>query len=179
MGFKEDAHATPMGRCRMAMGAGAWTVVGGVKRDTADLAHLAYFFLEKRVERILIFFFHSALKKKKNLRPPETLDKKNSAQTLQTMQHPCGSVWCTPEHAEHPFHSQDASACGWGMKGHEVHSLPTDDATAERVRVPPRVRSGHLPREDHASNLMGPVREITGLLEWRRLFRAVRRIGRK
>ena len=57
MGFKEDAHATPMGSCGMAMGAGVWTVVGGVKRDTADLAHLAHFFLEKRVERILIFFF--------------------------------------------------------------------------------------------------------------------------
>ena len=85
---------------------------------------------------------------------------------------------CTPEHAEPP--PLPGRQRVWvGHEGHEVHPLPTDDATAERVRVPPRVRSGHLPREDHASNLMGPVREITGLLEWRRLFRAVRRIGRK
>ena len=35
---------------------------------------------------------------------------------------------------------------------------------------------GHLPREDHASNVVGPVRDIIG---WRRLFRAVRHIGRK
>ena len=43
----------------------------------------------------------------------------------------------------------------------------------------PRVRSGHPPREDHASNLVGPVRDVIGLVGWRRLFLAVRHIGRK
>jgi hypothetical protein len=45
---------------------------------------------------------------------------------------------------------------------------------------PPRVHSGLLPREDHASKLVGLVRDITGLLGgWRRPFRAVRQIGQK
>ena len=38
---------------------------------------------------------------------------------------------------------------------------------------------GLLPHEDHASNLVGPVRDIIGRLGGRRLFRAVRHIGRK
>ena len=43
----------------------------------------------------------------------------------------------------------------------------------------PRVRSGHPPREDRTSNLVGPVRGIIGLVRRRRLFRAVRHIGQK
>ena len=43
----------------------------------------------------------------------------------------------------------------------------------------PRVRSGHPPREDRASNLVGPVRDVIGLVGWRRLFLAVRHIRRK
>ena len=43
----------------------------------------------------------------------------------------------------------------------------------------PRVRSGHPPREDRTSNLVGPVRGIIGLVGWRGLFRTVRHIGRK
>ena len=38
---------------------------------------------------------------------------------------------------------------------------------------------GLPPHEDHASNLVGPVRDIIGLLGWRRLFRVVRHIGPK
>ena len=38
---------------------------------------------------------------------------------------------------------------------------------------------GLPPHEDHTSNLVGPVRGIIGRLGWRRLFRAVRHIGRK
>ena len=37
---------------------------------------------------------------------------------------------------------------------------------------------GLLPHEDHASNLVGPVRNIIGLLGGRRLIQAVRHIGR-
>ena len=55
---------------------------------------------------------------------------------------PCNTLvalWGAPRSMQNtPFHSQDASACGWGMKGHEIHALPTDDATAERVRVTPQ-----------------------------------------
>ena len=43
----------------------------------------------------------------------------------------------------------------------------------------PRVHSGHPPHEDRASNLVGPVRDVIGLVGWRRLFLAVRHIGRK
>ena len=43
----------------------------------------------------------------------------------------------------------------------------------------PRVRSGLLPREDHASNLVGPVRDRKGLLGRRRPFRAVRHFPQK
>ena len=43
----------------------------------------------------------------------------------------------------------------------------------------PRVRSGLLPREDHASNLVGPVRSEIGLLGRRRPFRAVRHFQQK
>ena len=43
----------------------------------------------------------------------------------------------------------------------------------------PRVHTSLPPREDHASNLVGPVRGIIGLVRRRRLFRAVRHIGRK
>ena len=42
-----------------------------------------------------------------------------------------------------------------------------------------RVHSGLPPREDHASNLVGLVRDIIGLLGWRRPFRVVRHIGQK
>ena len=48
------------------------------------------------------------------------------------------------------------------------YTLPAHDATAEHVRVPPKGRRAHSglpPREDHASNLVGPVRDITGLSE--------------
>ena len=41
------------------------------------------------------------------------------------------------------------------------------------------VRSGLLPREDRASNLVGPVRDRIGLLGRRRPFQAVRHFGRK
>ena len=44
---------------------------------------------------------------------------------------------------------------------------------------PPRVRSGLPPHEDHASNLVGPVRNIIGRLGGCRLFQAVRHIGPK
>ena len=37
----------------------------------------------------------------------------------------------------------------------------------------PGVRSGHPPREDRTSNLVGPVRDVIGLVGWRRLFLAV------
>ena len=43
----------------------------------------------------------------------------------------------------------------------------------------PRVRSGLPPRQDRASNLVGPVRDVIGPVGWRRLFLAVRHIGRK
>ena len=43
----------------------------------------------------------------------------------------------------------------------------------------PRVRSGLPPREDHASNPVGLVWGVIGLVGWRRLFQAVRHIGRK
>ena len=42
-----------------------------------------------------------------------------------------------------------------------------------------RVRSGLLPLEDYASNLVGPVRSKTGLLGRRRPFRAVRHFRQK
>ena len=38
---------------------------------------------------------------------------------------------------------------------------------------------GLPPHEDHASNLVGPVRDIIGRLGGCRLFQAVRHIGRK
>ena len=41
------------------------------------------------------------------------------------------------------------------------------------------LRSGLLPREDHASNLVGPVRSKKGLLGRHRPFRAVRHFRRK
>ena len=44
---------------------------------------------------------------------------------------------------------------------------------------PARAHKGLSPREDHASNLVGLVRDIIGLLGWRRPFRAVRHIGQK
>ena len=43
----------------------------------------------------------------------------------------------------------------------------------------PRVRSGLLPLEDHASNLVGAVRSEIGLLRRRRPFRAVRHFPQK
>ena len=43
----------------------------------------------------------------------------------------------------------------------------------------PRARSGLLPSEDHASNLVGAVRSKKGLLGRRRPFRAVRHFQRK
>ena len=43
----------------------------------------------------------------------------------------------------------------------------------------PRVRSGLLPLEDHASNLVGAVRSEIGHLRRRRPFRAVRHFRRK
>ena len=66
----------------------------------------------------------------------------------------------------------------WGQEGREA-LLPADDVPAELTRVTPRVRSGLPPQEDHASNLVGPVRGIIGLVGWRRLFQAVRHIRRK
>ena len=66
------------------------------------------------------------------------------------------------------------------MKGHKVPPFQRTGATAEHVRVPPkrppRAHSGLPPREDHASDLVGLVRDIIGLLGWRRPFRAVRHI---
>ena len=43
----------------------------------------------------------------------------------------------------------------------------------------PRVRSVLPPREDHASELVGPVRSKMGLLGRRRPFRAVRHFRQK
>ena len=51
-------------------------------------------------------------------------------------------------------------------------SSPIHDAQAEHVQVLPQVRSSLPPREDHASNLVGPVRSKKGLLGRRRPFRA-------
>jgi hypothetical protein len=63
--------------------------------------------------------------------------------------------------------------------GHE--SAPSQATTRKpsTCGCSPRVRSGLLPREDHASNLVGPVRGRIGLLGRRRPFRAVRHFRRK
>ena len=116
------------------------------------------------------------LKKKSEI--PRDFGSQNSAQTLQTMQHPSGSVGCTPEHAEHPP-PKDASACGWGMKDTRCTPFRQTTRRPSACGWPLRVRSGHPPHEDHASNLVGPVRDIIGRLGGRRLFQAVRHIGRK
>ena len=67
------------------------------------------------------------------------------------------------------------------FRGQEGQEAPFREASCalSTCGCSPRVRSGLPPREDRASNLVGPVRDITGLLGWRRLFRAVRHIGRK
>jgi len=60
------------------------------------------------------------------------------------------------------------------------HKVPPFQRTTRRPSTcgcPPRIHSGLPHREDHASNLVGLVRDITGLLGWRRPFRAVRQIG--
>ena len=64
-------------------------------------------------------------------------------------------------------------------RGHE--SAPSQATTRKPSTsgCSPRVRSGLLPREDHASNLVGPVRGRIGLLGRHRPFRAVRHFRRK
>ena len=68
-----------------------------------------------------------------------------------------------------------------GQEGQDRRPPSADDAAAEQCTCgrSPRVRSCHLPREDHTSNLVGPVRDVIGLVGRRRLFRAVRQIRRK
>jgi len=64
------------------------------------------------------------------------------------------------------------------MKGHPKGT--TFQRTTRRPSTcvcPTRVHSGLPPREDHASNLVGLVRDIIGPLGWRRPFRVVRHIG--
>ena len=58
------------------------------------------------------------------------------------------------------------------IEGHEVHCTPFRQTTRppSTCGCSPRARSGLPPREDRASNLVGPVRDIIGLVGWRRLF---------
>ena len=96
---------------------------------------------------------------------------------------PSRAVTCTPAADGAP-----AECVRWGQEGQEGHRKGRKgtgvllQATTRRPSTcgcRPRVHSGLPPREDRASNLVGPVRDIIGLVGWRRLFRAVRHIGRK
>ena len=78
---------------------------------------------------------------------PRDFGSQNSAQALQTPQLPSGSVGCTPEHAEPPSLPGRQCVWVWHDKGHEVHSLPTDDAGAERMWVLTQGGQGGIPPE--------------------------------
>ena len=174
------AHATPMDRCGMAMGAGRVDGGGGVNRVLHTLHTLHTFFREKGREDLNLFFSSSALKNKKiNLRPPETLDHKTVRKPCKLCKTLVASVGCNPEHTQPHPHSQDAGACGWGMKDTRCTSFRQTSRAPSTCGCSPRVRSGLPPREDRASNLVGPVRGVIGLVGWRGLFQAVRHIGRK
>ena len=97
---------------------------------------------------------------------------------MQTMQAPGSTVWVpTPEHTTPPPAPLPRTLhAGHVRVGQEGRTLPADNAPVERVRVlphTPRVHSGLPPREDHASNLVGSLRDTIG----RRWFRAVCGIG--
>jgi len=91
----------------------------------------------------------------------------------------------TPPGAGAPARERVLLGCSKGEingkvgRGHE--SAPSQATTRKpsTCGCSPRVRSGLLPREDHASNLVGPVRGRIGLLGRRRPFRAVRHFRRK
>ena len=58
----------------------------------------------------------------------------------------------------------------WAQEGHERDPAQATTRQPSTCGCSPRVRSGHPPREDRTSNLVGPVRGIIGLVGWRRLF---------
>ena len=169
-----DSH----GPLRYGHGCGAGGRWGGVNRVLHTLHTLHTFFREKGREDLNLFFSSSALKKKSET--PRDFGSQNSAQTLQTVQNPCGFCGVQPgAHTTPP--PLPGCRCVWvGHEGHEVHLLPTDVAGAEHVRVLPQGPLGPpAPRGPRASNLVGPVRGVIGLVGWRGLFQAVRHIGRK
>ena len=63
--------------------------------------------------------------------------------------------------------------------GHESSPSQATTRKPSTCGHSPRVRSGLLPHEDRASDLVGPVRSKKGLLGRRRPFRAVRHFRRK
>ena len=66
-----------------------------------------------------------------------------------------------------------------GQKGHERDPVQAATREPSTCGHSPMVRSGLLPHEDRASNLVGPVRSEKGLSGGRRPFRAVRHFQRK
>ena len=63
--------------------------------------------------------------------------------------------------------------------GHESSPSQATTRKPSTCGHSPRVRSGLLPHEDRASNLVGPVRSKIGLVGRRRPFRAVRHFQKK
>ena len=104
------------------------------------------------------------------VRAPKNLrDSRSFGTEPQTVCKPCKprnslvALWgCTLEHAQpppHPRHRRVRVTCG-GMKGRRCTPFQQTTQPPSTCGCSPRVDSGLPRREDHASNLVGPVRDV-------------------
>ena len=128
---------------RAALGwdhAGTWVTLVRIN-GVLHALHTLYTFLEKRVERIRIFFFPPTRlnKKIKNLRPPQGLWAPKQCAKLANPASPSMALCALAPRRQRttpPAHTPGTRA----GRGHEraPPALPAHDAPAEHVRVPPQ-----------------------------------------
>ena len=102
---------------------------------------------------------------------------------LSSLRESISTPWTTVlEHKHEPERGDHRTEGVVGFRVRAPGRTRPSQRTARRPSpcgCPARAHKGLSPREDHASNLVGLVRDIIGLLGWRRPFRAVRHIGQK